>query len=217
MKSVMLHANHAIPTPLRCGKLSDRPRRSGLRSRAEVEFVGDGRRLLLREPSANTPYPLARTFAPPPPEPSAHHTNPARRLSEKRGKSARGDFPFLSNAFTHKAEDNPFLKSSRPFHTCTFCVMRQSEQPLADAEIPPAPCLRRIARQRHSPSSFAHSKFFSPKSMPNTRLHRAPKTLSPQAICHLRRGEVLGVTERHQAANCRTIWNSSPMHRAKSI
>ena len=57
---------------------------------AVTEMFGGGRRLLLGEPSANTPYPLARTFAPPPhcrrnmhlhstttPQPRAHNpTNP---------------------------------------------------------------------------------------------------------------------------------------------
>ena len=33
---------------------------------ARCDSFGGGRRLLLGEPSANTPYPLARTFAPPP-------------------------------------------------------------------------------------------------------------------------------------------------------
>jgi len=45
-----------------------------------AELVGGGRRLLLREPSANTPYPIARTFAPPPPHPP---------LSPASGKPSR--------------------------------------------------------------------------------------------------------------------------------
>ena len=36
------------------------------------DSFGGGRRLLLGEPSANTPYPLARTFAPPPHFPPQH-------------------------------------------------------------------------------------------------------------------------------------------------
>ena len=37
-----------------------------------LDSFGGGRRLLLGEPSANTPYPLARTFAPPPHFPPQH-------------------------------------------------------------------------------------------------------------------------------------------------
>ena len=74
------------------------------RGRCAAPFVyanGGGRRLLLGEPSANTPYPLARTFAPPPhcrrnmhlhsttiPQPRAHNpTNPNSTILRVESKN----------------------------------------------------------------------------------------------------------------------------------